>query len=75
MLSPDPTPYKDEPGAGVLPGFSLLACTGPEAASFLQAQTRAASSPRLGQPITRPGMSRSAEIELSLWKWPPKPFW
>ena len=36
MLSPDPTPFKD---AGPLPGFSLLACAGPEAASFLQAQT------------------------------------
>ncbi|CAM5354244.1 hypothetical protein RLIN73S_03298 [Rhodanobacter lindaniclasticus] len=35
----------------------------------------AASSPRLGQPTTRPGMSRSAVIELSLWKCPPKPFW
>jgi hypothetical protein len=22
-----------------------------------------------------PGMSRRAPIELSLWKWPPKPFW
>jgi hypothetical protein len=35
----------------------------------------AASSPRLAQPTTRPGISRSAVIELSLWKWPPKPFW
>ena len=35
----------------------------------------AASSPRDGQPTTRPGMSRSAVIELSLWKWPPKPRW
>ena len=34
-----------------------------------------ASSPRLGQPITSPGMSRRAVIELSLWKWPPKPRW
>ena len=41
MLSPAPTPFKDAPGAGsgALPGFSLLACTGPEAAAFLQAQT------------------------------------
>ncbi len=35
----------------------------------------AASSPRDGQPTTSPGMSRMAVIELSLWKWPPKPFW
>ena len=35
----------------------------------------AASSPRLGQPTTRPGISRSAVIELSLWKCPPKPRW
>ena len=35
----------------------------------------AASSPREGQPTTRPGMSRRAVIELSLWKWPPKPRW
>jgi hypothetical protein len=35
----------------------------------------AASSPRDGHPTTRPGMSRSAVIELSLWKCPPKPFW
>ena len=28
----------------------------------------AASSPREGQPTTRPGMSRRAVIELSLWK-------
>ena len=34
----------------------------------------AASSPRAGQPTTRPGMSR-AVIELSLWKCPPKPRW
>ena len=34
-----------------------------------------ASSPREGQPTIRPGMSRSAVIELSLWKCPPKPFW
>ena len=41
MLSPAPTPFKDAPGtgSGALPGFSLLACTGPEAAAFLQAQT------------------------------------
>ena len=39
MLSPDPTPYKDAGASGSLAGFSLLACTGPEAASFLQAQT------------------------------------
>ena len=39
MLSPDPTVYKDAGPSGALPGFSLLACTGPEAAAFLQAQT------------------------------------
>jgi hypothetical protein len=36
---------------------------------------RAASSPRAGAAITSPGMSRSAPMLLSLWKWPPKPFW
>jgi hypothetical protein len=35
----------------------------------------AASSPRLGLAMTRPGMSRSTATELSLWKCPPKPFW
>ena len=35
----------------------------------------AASSPRDGQPTTSPGTSRSAAIEVSLWKCPPKPFW
>jgi folate-binding protein YgfZ len=39
MLSPDSFPYKDAPASGALPGFSLLACTGPDAAAFLQAQT------------------------------------
>jgi folate-binding protein YgfZ len=39
MLSPASLPYKDAAASGALPGFSLLACTGPEAASFLQAQT------------------------------------
>ena len=34
----------------------------------------AASSPRAGEAITSPGMSRSAAIELSLWKCPPNPF-
>jgi len=40
MLSPDPLAYKDAGGArsGALPGFSLLACSGPEAGAFLQAQ-------------------------------------
>jgi len=37
MLSPDPRLFKD--GSGALPGFSLLACTGPEAGAFLQAQS------------------------------------
>jgi folate-binding protein YgfZ len=37
MLSPDPRLFKD--GSGPLPGFSLLACTGPEAGAFLQAQS------------------------------------
>ena len=36
---------------------------------------RAASSPRDGTASTRPGMSRRAPMLLSLWKWPPKPFW
>ena len=36
---------------------------------------RAASSPRAGTASTSPGMSRSAPTLLSLWKWPPKPFW
>ena len=35
----------------------------------------AASSGRAGDAITRPGMSRSTPTALSLWKWPPKPFW
>ncbi len=39
MLSPAPPSYKDAPATGALPGFSLLACTGPQAADFLQAQT------------------------------------
>ena len=39
MLSPDPIAFKDASASGALPGFSALACTGPEAASFLQAQT------------------------------------
>ena len=30
---------------------------------------------RAGEAITRPGTSRSTPIPLSLWKWPPKPFW
>lgn len=37
MLSPAPPPFKDATGS--LPGFSLLACTGPEAGAFLQAQS------------------------------------
>jgi len=37
MLSPAPRLFKD--GSGPLPGFSLLACTGPEAGAFLQAQS------------------------------------
>ena len=28
-----------------------------------------------GQATTRPGTSRRTAIELSLWKWPPKPDW
>ena len=42
MLSPASTPFKDaasEALGGALPGYSLLACGGPDAASFLQAQT------------------------------------
>ena len=42
MLSPAPNPFKDEAidtTRGQLPGFSLLACTGPDAGAFLQAQT------------------------------------
>ena len=35
----------------------------------------AASSARAGQATTSPGMSRSTATALSLWKWPPKPFW
>ena len=31
--------------------------------------------PRLGQATTSPGMSRSTPTALSLWKWPPNPFW
>jgi folate-binding protein YgfZ len=40
MLSPDPTTFKDGASSrsGALPGFSLLACTGPDAGAFLQAQ-------------------------------------
>jgi hypothetical protein len=34
-----------------------------------------ASSGRDGEAITSPGMSRSAATALSLWKWPPNPFW
>ena len=30
---------------------------------------------RAGQATTRPGMSRSTPTALSLWKWPPNPFW
>jgi folate-binding protein YgfZ len=37
MLSPAPPLFKDATGS--LPGFSLLACTGPEAGAFLQAQS------------------------------------
>jgi folate-binding protein YgfZ len=41
MLNPAPTPFKDDarPARGALPGFSLLGCTGVDAAAFLQAQT------------------------------------
>ena len=42
MLSPAPMPFKINRPAGSAPrltGFSLLGCTGPEAADFLQAQT------------------------------------
>ncbi len=35
----------------------------------------AASSARAGQATTSPGMSRSTPTALSLWKWPPNPFW
>ena len=35
----------------------------------------AASAGWPGDAITRPGMSRSTATALSLWKWPPKPFW
>ena len=39
----------------------------------------AASRPRPrrapGRPRTSPGMSRSTATPLSLWKWPPNPFW
>jgi hypothetical protein len=35
----------------------------------------AASCARDGTAMTRPGMSRSALTALSLWKWPPNPFW
>ena len=36
---------------------------------------RGPSSGWLGTASTRPGMSRRTASELSLWKWPPKPFW
>ena len=35
----------------------------------------AASAGRAGEATTRPGMSRSTPSPLSLWKWPPNPFW
>jgi hypothetical protein len=28
-----------------------------------------------GEAMTSPGTSRSTPTALSLWKWPPKPFW
>jgi folate-binding protein YgfZ len=42
MLSPDTIPFKAKPPEAelrALSGFSLLACSGPDAGSFLQAQT------------------------------------
>jgi len=42
MLSPTPTPVKGDvarTGIGLLAGYSLLACSGPDATAFLQAQT------------------------------------
>jgi folate-binding protein YgfZ len=42
MLSPTPTPFKDELAgtcSGLLAGYSLLACSGADATAFLQAQT------------------------------------
>src|SRR6187455_2721492 len=42
MLSPAPNPFKDDAidtARGPLSGFSLLACNGPDASAFLQAQT------------------------------------
>src|SRR4249919_949918 len=42
MLSPAPNPFKDDAmdiARGPLTGFSLLACSGPDASAFLQAQT------------------------------------
>ena len=39
------------------------------------AASAAASAGWAGEAMTRPGMSRSTATALSLWKWPPNPFW
>ena len=42
---------------------------------YLRAFDAAVSAARTGTASTSPGMSRRAPMLLSLWKWPPKPFW
>ena len=50
-------------------------CRRPRAAAAHVRNIAAASAPVAGDATTRPGMSRRPPSELSLWKWPPKPFW
>ena len=70
-------PRRADPSRGRARSARGRRTTRPSSAAIATAprSMRAASSPRDGTAITRPGMSRSAPIELSLWKWPPKPFW